>query len=76
MRTRRAKHRHEDWVHTLRKRNIFKYVWGDPLTGYPLRKLSKGKVHCSCPMCAAKTKTNGWKHSDLKEIERMDYKDE
>ncbi len=76
MRTRRARRRHNDWNHIFKKRNIFKYVWGDSLAGYPLHKLSKGKVHCSCPMCATKTKKDGWKYSDLKEIERMDYVDE
>jgi hypothetical protein len=31
-------------------------------------KLLKGKVHCSCPMCATKTKINGWKASDLRKL--------
>ena len=32
-------------------------------------KLLKGKVHCSCPMCATKTKKDGWKHSDAQKLE-------
>ena len=46
---------------------------------------SKGKIHCSCPMCANKTNTKhlgkigisyspklkNWKHSDLVRIEAM-----
>ena len=27
-------------------------------------RLSKGKVHCSCPMCSRKTRKNGWKYRD------------
>ena len=65
----KAKRRHNDWVKTLHKRNIFKYVWHDNLDGYPIHKLSKGKVHCSCPLCAAKTKTNGYSASDRRKIE-------
>lgn len=43
-------------------------------------ELCDGKIHCSCPRCAAKTnsrKTNGnhhtWKISDLRKIESMNY---
>lgn len=36
-------------------------------------RLSKAKIHCSCPMCSYKTKTHGWKHSDLRKIEAGDY---
>lgn len=32
-------------------------------------KLKKGKVHCSCPMCATKTKVHGMKHSEKKKME-------
>lgn len=48
--------------------------------------LSKGKVHCSCPMCANKTNTKhmgrvgkywchkptNWKHSDLLKLQSME----
>lgn len=30
--------------------------------------LSKGKVHCSCPLCQSKTKIHGFKHSDRKRM--------
>ena len=33
--------------------------------------LDKGKIHCSCDMCQQKVKTNGWKHSDRKQLLRM-----
>lgn len=46
-------------------------------------QLSKGKIHCSCPMCSAKTKNKGrhtsrwapvhnYKISDLRKLENMD----
>lgn len=48
---------------------------------------SKGKIHCSCPMCSQKTNNKGknrlkhgnyypsknWKHSDRIKIERMNF---
>jgi hypothetical protein len=33
-------------------------------------RLRKGKVHCSCPMCSRKAKTNGYKHSDKVRMEK------
>lgn len=37
----------------------------------------KGKIHCSCPLCAAKTGKNGYKHSDmLKFMSIMEQMDE
>ena len=47
---------------------------------------SKGKIHCSCPMCSRKTNNKGknrlkhgnyypskdWKHSDLQKIQKME----
>lgn len=32
--------------------------------------LDKGKVHCSCGMCAEKTRKVGWKHSDKRKLEK------
>jgi hypothetical protein len=29
---------------------------------------AKGKIHCSCNLCAAKTSKNGWKISDLRKM--------
>lgn len=31
-------------------------------------KLRKGKVHCSCPMCATKTNVHGHKVSEVKKM--------
>lgn len=33
-----------------------------------IHALSKAKVHCSCPLCAAKTSKNGWKPSDTRKL--------
>ena len=36
-----------------------------------LHEYSKGKIHCSCPMCSAKTRRNGYKISDLRKIDSL-----
>lgn len=36
-------------------------------------KYSKGKIHCSCYMCSAKTNVRGWKISDQRKIDRANY---
>ena len=36
-------------------------------------RLSKGKVHCSCPMCAQKTKNIGYSHSDKIKLSKVSY---
>lgn len=33
-------------------------------------RLSKNKVHCSCPLCSVKTRKNGYTHSDKKKMLR------
>lgn len=33
--------------------------------------LDKGKIHCSCWMCSAKTGVHGWKMGDLKNLMGM-----
>lgn len=33
-------------------------------------RLSKNKVHCSCPLCSKKTRKNGHTHSDKKKMLR------
>lgn len=32
-------------------------------------RYSKGKIHCSCPLCSSKSKDRNWKHSDKQKIE-------
>ena len=41
-----------------RKKKIVKEVYGFPYY-HEDGKYSKGKIHCSCPMCSAKTNTAG-----------------
>lgn len=56
-------------VHISRKKRIVKDCWGLSSDFIPNvltqpHRLSKGKVHCSCPMCSQKTRKNGWKYRD------------
>lgn len=56
-------------VHISRKKRIVKDCWGLSPDFIPnvltqQHRLSKGKVHCSCPMCSLKTRKNGWKYRD------------
>lgn len=68
----KAERRKDDYRHIARKRKILKDVYHDDDLVFSLDKekhrLSKGKVHCSCPLCATKTKKDGYSHSDLKKI--------
>ena len=53
-----------------------------------LHQYSKNKIHCSCPMCSAKTRNKGhsrhkgmtpginYKISDLKKVQRLEYQEE
>lgn len=53
-----------------------------------LHQYSKNKIHCSCPMCSAKTRNKGnsknkgmarsinYKISDLRKIQKLEYQDE
>lgn len=44
--------------------NAYGFDWYEHLGQY-----IKGKIHCSCPLCSAKSKRNGYKPSDLRKIE-------
>ena len=49
-----SERRHNNIKKALRKRNICKHNYG--FNYYDnLHQYSKNKIHCSCPMCAAKT---------------------
>ena len=72
-----AEKRHNDWKKAIRKRNITK-TWHMNTDYYDnLHQYSKNKIHCSCPLCRAKTrdKTYGpveqWPIRDEKRIEEM-----
>lgn len=55
--------------HIKRKKSIVKQLYVSPWYQYD-GMYSKGKIHCSCKMCRAKTKFNGWKPRDLRELQR------
>lgn len=49
--------------------------WGDYFFFDHEGKLDKGKIHCSCWMCRAKT-YDSYKHSDEIKIERLNSSEE
>ncbi|GLC90313.1 hypothetical protein [Lysinibacillus piscis] len=61
----RAYYRHHRRRMIQRKLKIAKcYDWHFRYTG----QFAKGKVHCSCWMCAVKTKKDGFPHSQVKQL--------
>lgn len=75
--------RHQDFVHIERKKKIIRSVYidsKDEIENLKIMKqshrLSKAKVHCSCPMCTSKVSNLGWKHRDKKKLLNKDYADE
>lgn len=74
----RGNRRHVCYREAIRKRNICLEVyhneWYDNLHEY-----SKNKVHCSCPMCAAKTRgyyyMGGKYHPPISDIRKTEYQD-
>ncbi|WP_205628759.1 hypothetical protein, partial [Acinetobacter baumannii] len=53
-----------------RKAKIAKRLgWHVPFKG----QLTKGKVHCSCWMCSQKTNKNGFPHSQIVQLERLNH---
>ena len=83
------------WRHARRKRRISKQVYcsfmNDDWEYYSnLHQFSKNKIHCSCPMCSAKTRNKGkrrqlahgfvpslnYKISDLRKIQRLEFSEE
>ena len=78
-----AEKRHNDWRKAIRKRRIDRERSGENLTNKDwynnLHQYSKNKIHCSCPMCRAKTgkrkswgtNRKNWSIADEKRIEEM-----
>jgi len=62
-----------------RKSEILRELHGpcepDLYTGGKPGKLSKGKIHCSCPLCRAKTYDHP-SHSDMIKLEALSYREE
>lgn len=75
-----ARRRKNDFRKAKRKEWIVKHVYGWPEGWYDnLHEYSKGKIHCSCPMCAAKTNPKrkrigrGYTGKDLRRIDEINY---
>ena len=69
-------HRKVAWRHALRKKRISDaYSCLDWSWYSDLHRYSKNKIHCSCALCAAKTRTHGWKFSDRKKMQALKYED-
>ena len=72
----KAERRKNDYKHIERKKQILKNVYQDENAfthGGQFHRLSKGKIHCSCPLCSAKTRGE-LTHSDKIKMDSMDYK--
>ena len=58
-----ARNREVSYRKALRKRRIAReiYSYGDYICEYydNLHQYSKNKIHCSCPLCSAKTRNKG-----------------
>lgn len=75
----KAENRHNSYIKALRKQRIARDIyWGDVDYYNNLHQYSKNKIHCSCPLCSAKTnnkqsigKTINYKISDLRKIDHL-----
>ena len=70
----RGRRRKLNFCKARRKKKIAHFMYGGDIYEHD-HQYSKNKVHCSCPMCRAKTSDeNGenWKHSDLIKIASME----
>lgn len=67
----------------LRKKKLLSSIMhGDPNYYKHDGQYIKGKIHCSCPLCSAKTNNRGrygvaknYKHSDLQKLDSMKYQE-
>ena len=79
-----AEKRHNDWKKAIRKRKIDRNTQGSSAVKHDLydnlHQYSKNKVHCSCPLCSAKTKKSrrdwegggkNWSVSDQRKVDEM-----
>lgn len=71
-----AERRHNNQRVINRKTQILRHEWWydgfeDWTHGGQRNRLNKGKIHCSCPLCAAKTKVLGPKISEYKQYEKL-----
>lgn len=65
----RAYYRHHRRRIIRRKVKIaVRYGWNASCKG----QYAKGKIHCSCSLCAVKTKKDGFPHSQKKQLQNLD----
>ena len=78
----RAEKRHNDWKKAIRKKKIINAYGWDYYDN--LHQYSKNKIHCSCPLCRAKTAKRkqvwsggkNWSIADERRIEEMNEQEE
>jgi len=73
----RAERRKKNYAEVRRKKKIANRLYGCDRYEHDGQYI-KGKVHCSCGLCCAKTNNKkwgykSWKHSDTQKINSMDY---
>lgn len=85
-----GENRRKSILKALRKRRIDKAIYPHAELGYydNLHQYSKNKIHCSCPMCSAKTRNKGhsrykgiipginYKISEIRKIQKLEYEEE
>ena len=70
-----AEKRHNDWKKAIRKKKIINEYGFDYYDN--LHQYSKNKIHCSCPLCASKTRhmpygpSEHWSMQDTRRMEEM-----
>lgn len=70
-----AERRHNDWTKAIRKHNLYPDYYDN------LHQYSKNKIHCSCPLCRAKSNDRNakygskinWSVSDKRRFDEMEY---
>ena len=73
----RAERRRFDEKKAMRKYRLYRSIypsnreWADYLKNIGLNIYSKGKIHCSCPMCSGKAKYRGSSIPDKRKIASM-----
>ena len=79
----RAYYRKQRAKHIRRKKRICQKEYGWDYYNHD-GCYSKGKIHCSCPMCSIKSKSRksryyakrNWKHSDLLKINELENQEQ
>lgn len=74
-RTRKAYHIMKTHSKTLRKYHLIRDIYPNTYHIKHYGDLRKGKIHCSCPLCRAKIKYNGYTITDQKKLDRLYYND-